>query len=165
MAGIKTSGGFGISYVLSNSKSLSFEYMGFKDWSAEYADDYSEFVNLIYIKQNSFGLVYKKFFRNSIAPLGGYLRITAAYTRNYFADNIEFNDFEVKPGIKFGFGIGKHRVFFDKIIINYGILGYFNFVKSDSDLLYLDFLDNSNESSRILMRDLLQIHLGVGYLF
>ena len=165
--GIKSTGGINLSYIISNSKALELGYSTFKDWNADYSLEYRTFANLKYIKQNSFGLSLKSFFRNSTAPLGSYVKLTAAYTNNFFSDNINFTTSEKYPGFKLGVGFGRQRIIIDKIVIDYGVLGYINLIGNDegffnriSDMISMD----SDESTRIFLRDQIYIHLSIGYL-
>jgi hypothetical protein len=160
LSGIKSTGGFYASYVISEKKSIELGINHFKDWESKYDHDLDEITGTHFIKQNSIVFCIKNYYRNSIPPIGGYFKVSISFTDNQFSETIDFDVPIKKYGVKIGAGFGKQRVLFDQIVLDYGISANLNLI----DVLNFDNYPEETPIMRIFIRDQLYIHFGIGYL-
>jgi len=159
--GIKSTGGMLASYVSSENNIIELGFTQFKDWNAIYDYKIDDITGIDYIKQNCLVFNYKMFHKKAIPPIGAYLKLSIGITQNMFAKNIDFDNPETLYGIKIGAGFGKQRVFFNRIVFDYGLTSYLN-ILGIKQIITSNSFDLPIE--RVISHDYLNIHIGIGYL-
>jgi hypothetical protein len=143
------------------------------------------------LKCVNLGLGFKKFRRGSVAPVGGYQKFefllmfeTVTYDNKHFVkrDDYNYDQDVVIPAMGTGeykyrdfalvYTLGKQRVLFDKLVLDYGMRFAFAPPGFGTALFGIGFAGNSNMESvyrsqshaRLFREQMLNIHLGLGFL-
>lgn len=169
--GLKSTAGLIFSNAIKDNKCLTAEYHFYKDFSVideVYKKDYG----IYYIRQNSFGIGYQIFNQGGIAPVGSFVKISFLININSVDPYMDFPDPSTFYTAKFGFSFGRNRIIKDKIIFSYGFSSYINTSVFSVINHYIRYdknpdtvISNSDAEIKILGRDILNLNLGIGYIF
>lgn len=131
-----------------------------------------------------FSLGIKLFKRSRFAPVGPYVRWDGLFLMNtikyqqyiYSYKNYSTNSQETKTysagqlkskGFGLAFGFGKQRVFFDKLLIDYGLRGAIVITKNDDfNKTHSDYEEELSYKTfdKIFFQQFINLRLGVGFL-
>ncbi|OFY84013.1 MAG: hypothetical protein A3F72_18505 [Bacteroidetes bacterium RIFCSPLOWO2_12_FULL_35_15] len=145
---------------------------------------FSEPENNARLSSLGFSLGIKLFKRSRFAPVGPYLRWDGlfllntikyqkyAYSYNNYVthspETENYNSGQLKSkGFGLALGFGKQRVFFDKLLIDYGIRGAIVITKNDDyNKTHSDYEDELSYKTfgKIFLQQFINLRLGIGFL-
>lgn len=181
-----------LNYVFQYRKAIcvSVSYIGSKIDNASVVNDYSRYYvfsepeNNARLSSLGFSLGIKLFKRSRFAPLGPYVKWEGLMLLNsinyksysYTATNYNLNTTETKnygagilksKGFGLAFGFGKQRVFFDKLLIDYGIRGAI-VISNNDDFNKIqtpyEFELSNKFFDKVFYQQFINLRLGIGFL-